>query len=67
MQPFQLLLHKGSWGKGKRQKAMSKGKRAKGKRQKAKDKNKEHLPEGGSASDLHGHLPKLCENVHFLA
>ena len=39
MQPFQLLLHKGSWGKGKRQKAMSKGKRAKGRRQKTKTRN----------------------------
>ena len=34
---------------------------------KNKAKSKEHLPKGGSASDLHGHLPKLCEDVDFLA
>ena len=34
---------------------------------KNKAKDKERSPEGGSPSDLHGHLPKLCEDVDFLA
>lgn len=54
---------------GRRQKANGKWQMAKGKGQKAEGKYKEmyYLPKGCSASDLHGHLPKLCENVHLLA
>lgn len=64
-----MLSSTGCLEKGRKQKAEGRRQIVKGKGQKAEGKNKEmyYLPKGCSASDLHGHLTKLCENVHFLA